>query len=394
MADNDREAQNKAAAARPASGKPAAAAPAAKPAAAKAPPVKSTPAADAPLLLVIDDDPDIRALLGQVLGRTYRVKQAGDAKAGLRIALATPHPDLILLDVGMPEVDGFEACRMLKDNPATAQIPVLFLSGHGELVDEMKGFAAGAVDYITKPIGPAILQARVRTHLALAHRQLELERLVRERTAQLESTRLQLIRRLSRAMEYHESPAVGNRVLRVARYCALIARAAGAKPQVVDLMLKAAPLYDIGKLAVPAAVLTKTGELSAEEWALMRSHPETGAAIIGTHEDPLLKLARVLALTHHERWDGSGYPAALKGEKIPWPGRVMAVADTFEAMTATQYRRPAIRLEHAVAYIEERAGKLFDPAVVAAFRKALPELKKVRQTYADKLGNLLDLDFT
>jgi putative two-component system response regulator len=361
-------------------------------------PAGATPAAAAATeparVLAIDDDADIRALISKVLGAHYRVKTAADGRAGLRAAMAAPAPDLILLDVSMPDTDGFEVCRMLKDNPATAQIPVLFLSGRAEMKDEMKGFAAGAVDYITKPIGPGVLQARVRTHLALAHRRHELERLVRERTAQLEHTRLQLIRRLSRAMEYHESPAVGNRVMRVAHYCALIARAAGARPEVVDLMLKAAPLYDVGKLAVPAAVLTRTGELDAEEWQLMRSHPEVGAAIIGMHDDPLLKLGRVLALTHHERWDGSGYPAGLKGEKIPWPGRVMAVADTFEAMTATQYRRPAIRLEHAASYIAERAGVLFDPAVVQALHKALPELRKVRQTYADRLGDLLDLDFT
>lgn len=357
-------------------------------------PQAAVPARHVPQVLAIDDDADIRALIATVLGKDYKVRTAADARAGLRAALADPHPDLILLDVSMPGTDGLEACRLLKENPVTARIPVLFLSGRAEMKDEMQGFDAGAVDYITKPISPAILKARVRTHVALASRRLELEQLVRERTAQLEATRLQIIRRLSRAMEYHESPAVGNRVLRVAHYCALIARAAGAKPQVVDLMMKAAPLYDIGKLAVPAAVLTKNAELSGEEWAVVRSHPETGAAIIGKHDDPLLKLARVMALTHHERWDGSGYPGRLKGEKIPWPGRVMAVADTFEAMTATQYHRPAIRVEHAAAYIVERAGKLFDPAVVDAFRKALPEMRKVRQAYADKLGNLLDLDFT
>jgi len=346
-----------------------------------------------PVVLAVDDDTDLLALMQKALGQDYDMVIASDAGTAIEKAFGEPRPDLILLDVEMPDISGFEVCRALKDEAITASVPVIFLTGKTEAQAQVEAFELGAVDYISKPINSAVLKARVRMHLALANRQAELERLVQERTAQLERTRSELIRRLGRAMELHESAAVGNRVMRLSNYAKLISQAAGAPPEAAEMMMKAAPLHDIGKLGVPAEILRKAGKLSAPDWERVKRHPQLGAEIIGEHDDPLLKLARQLALTHHEHWDGSGYPQGLKGDAIPWGGRVMAIVDTFEAMTTTQFHREAISVDDGALEIEVKAGKWFDPKLVEAFKRALPVMKKVRETYSDSLGDLINLDF-
>ena len=346
------------------------------------------------LILVVDDSEDMLALMQKALSTEYEVLTAADPGTAIEKAFGDPRPDLILLDVEMPEIDGFEVCRALKDEPATAGIPIIFLTGKTEAQAQVEGLELGAADFITKSGSNAgILRARVRMHLALSNQRAELERLVQERTVQLERTRAELIKRLARAMEFHESQAVGNRVMRLSHYAKLIAQAAGAKPEVAEMMLKAAPLHDIGKLAVPEEILRKKEKLSVPDWERVKRHPALGAEIIGEHDDPLLKLARQLALTHHEHWDGTGYPQGLRGEAIPWAGRVMAIVDTFEAMTSTQFHRDALPIERAAGEIERAAGTKFDPALVEAFKKALPVMQKVRETYADQLGDLINLDF-
>jgi len=346
-----------------------------------------------PVILAVDDATDLLALMAKALSADYQVVTAADAGSAIEKAFAEPRPDLILLDIEMPDVSGFEVCQALKAEPQTADIPVVFLTGKSEAQAQVEGFQLGAVDYITKPINSGVLKARVRLHLALANRRHELEHLVQERTAQLEKTRTDLIKRLSRAMEMHESAAVGNRVLRVGQYAKLLSQAAGAKPQVVEMMHIAAPLFDVGKLGVPAEILRKKEKLSAPDWERIKRHPALGAEIIGEHDDPLLKLARQIALTHHEMWDGSGYPQALKGEAIPWPGRVIAIVDAFESMTTTQFYREPKSVEDAAFEIEKNGNKRYDPKLVEAFKKALPVMKKVRETYSDALGDLINLDF-
>ena len=347
-----------------------------------------------PRILAIDDASDLLALMAKVLGADYDVDTAGDARTGIEKAFAEPQPDLILLDVEMPQVSGFEVCRALKGEAATASIPTIFLTGKTEAQAQVEAFDLGAVDYITKPINAKVLKARVRMHLALADRRYELERLVKERTEQLERTRTELIKRLGRAMQMHETAALGNRVLRLGHYAKLIAQAAGAKKEVAEMMLIAAPLHDIGKLGVPAEILRKRDKLSAPDWERMKRHPQIGAEIIGEHDDPLLKVARQIALTHHENWDGSGYPQGLKGEAIPWSGRVMAVVDSFESMTATQFYRDAKKPDDAAFEIEKSSGKRYDPRIVEAFKKALSVMTKVRETYSDSLGDMINLDFS
>jgi putative two-component system response regulator len=345
-----------------------------------------------PVILVADDSQDIRNLFGVMLKKDYDVKFAVNSDETLASADTDPLPDLILLDVDMPSINGFEVCTRLKSNPALADIPVIFITGRSNPRDQADGLRAGAVDYIVKPISPPITMLRVRTQLALVDQRRALEDQILARTEELHETRLQLIRRLARAMEYREG-GLTHRVMRVTHYVQLLAKALGLKDKVVEILSQAAPLYDIGKLAVPDYVLSKSDALNAAEWAEMRKHPETGASIIGEHKDPLLEQARIMALTHHERWDGTGYPKKLKGDVIPLAGRILAVADAFEAMTATQRYRSPIGTVEAAKIVLAESGKQFDPKVVAAFTKVVKNFEKVRAHFKDELEGIHDLDF-
>ena len=345
-----------------------------------------------PLILVADDSEDIRNLFGIMLKSKYDVRYAVNSDETLAGADTDPLPDLILLDVEMPELDGYEVCARLKANPALAHIPVIFVTARSDPKDQAKGLLAGAVDYITKPISAPITMLRVGTQLALVDQRRALEEQIQQRTEELYDTRLELIRRLARAMEFREG-GLTNRVLRVSGYVELLSQALGLKSRVVEILSQAAPLYDIGKMGVSEHILTKSDALNDKEWAEMRKHPEIGAGIIGEHKDPLLEQARVMSLTHHERWDGSGYPKKLQGSAIPVPGRIMALADAFEAMTSTQRHRSPISAMDAAKKIAAESGKQFDPSVVAAFMKVVKEFDELRARHKDELEGIHDLDF-
>ncbi|MEK6246499.1 MAG: HD domain-containing phosphohydrolase, partial [Pseudomonadota bacterium] len=280
----------------------------------------------------------------------------------------------------------------LKANPSLAHIPVIFVTTRSDPKDQAKGLLAGAVDYITKPISAPITMLRVRTQLALVDQRRALEDQIQQRTEELHDTRLELIRRLARAMEFREG-GLTNRVLRVGQYVELLSQALGLKSRVVEILSQAAPLYDIGKMGVSEHILKKSDALNEKEWEEMRKHPEIGAGIIGEHKDPLLEQARIMALSHHERWDGTGYPKKLQGNAIPVPGRIMAVADAFEAMTSTQRHRSPISAMDAAKKIAAESGKQFDPSVVAAFMNVVKEFDQVRTKYKDELEGIHDLDF-
>lgn len=343
-------------------------------------------------ILVVDDSPENITILSDVLSHDYRIRVATSGEKALKIVYSDEPPDLILLDIMMPGLSGLEICRRLKANPDRRRIPIIFVTAMSSTEDEQRGLELGAVDYITKPISPPIVKARVRTHLALYDQSRELERMVRQRTAELMTTRQQIIRRLGRAAEFKDNET-GNHVLRMSHYARLIAEAHGLGDEAASIIFNTAPMHDIGKIGIPDAILLKPGKLSTEEWKIMHQHPIMGAEIIGKHDNELLETARIIALSHHEKWDGSGYPRQLKGEEIPLEGRIVAIADVFDALVSVRPYKPAFALDDALRLMDEQTGKHFDPALMEAFRKTLPEILRIREIYADENGALTDLEF-
>ena len=340
-------------------------------------------------VLIADDVPENIEILAATLESDYQIKVATNGEKVLQIVYSDTPPDLILLDIMMPGLSGHEVCRRIKANPDRRKIPVIFVTTMCTVDDERLGLDIGAVDYITKPISPPIVQARVRTHLALYDQARELERMVHQRTSELLNSRQQIIRRLGRAAEFKDNET-GNHVIRMAHYSRLIAEAAGMGPAAQDILLQTAPMHDIGKIGIPDSILLKPGRLTPEEWEVMKQHPVMGADIVGQHDDDLLKTARTIALTHHEKWDGTGYPQGLKGDDIPLVGRIVAVADVFDALISLRPYKPAFPVEEAMGYMTQQAGRHFDPNLIPAFLKVLPEILKIRETYADELGAVTD----
>jgi putative two-component system response regulator len=335
-------------------------------------------------ILVVDDAPENIDVLSGILKERYKVKAATSGERALKIANASPPPDLVLLDIMMPEMDGYAVCQALQGNFRTRRIPVIFVTAMGEVEDERRGFDVGAVDYITKPVSAPIVEARVRTHLALYDQKRLLADLVEKRTEQLRDTRLQIIRTLGRAAEYKDEDT-GLHVVRMSNYANLIALAHGLPEDEAELLLNAAPMHDVGKIGIPDRILQKPGKLDDEEWVTMRRHCEIGAEIIGEHAAgvPLLEMAKLVAISHHEKWDGSGYPNGLAGEAIPLVGRIVAVADVFDALTSVRPYKQAWSVDEAVAMLRQAAGRHFDPAVVASFERVLPEILEVRRQFSD-----------
>lgn len=333
-------------------------------------------------LLVVDDTPENIDVLKGLLGSDYKIKAAINGEKALKIAASDQPPDLILLDIMMPGMDGYEVCRHLKAEPKTAPIPVIFLTAKAETADEEAGFLLGAVDYITKPISPPIVKARVATQLALFNQSRALEAKVQERTAMLEKTRLQVIQRLGRAAEFKDNET-GLHVIRMSHYSGLLAEAAGWAEAEVQLLLSAAPMHDIGKIGIPDAVLTKPAKLDDQEWETMRKHPSIGAEILGEEDSALMRLAHQVALTHHEKWDGSGYPTGISGENIPQAGRIVAIADVFDALTCVRPYKKAWTTEDAINLLQAEAGKHFDPQLVSLFVSILPQVESIRKQYAE-----------
>ncbi len=342
-------------------------------------------------ILVADDTPENIDLLSALLRQDYRVKVATSGEKALAIVNSTEPPDLILLDIMMPGMNGYDVCRRIKANPDRRGIPIIFVTAMTSIEDERLGLEVGAVDYITKPISPPIVSARVRTHLALYDQTRALEDRVRERTAELFASRQQIIRRLGRAAEFRDNET-GNHVIRMSYYARLIAQAIGLGPEATELLFNTASMHDIGKIGIPDAVLLKPGPLSKAEWAVMRQHPEIGAEIIGEHDDELLQTARTIALTHHERFDGSGYPRGLIGENIPLFGRIVAIADVFDALMTARPYKPAMPIDETLQVMGRNTGLHFDPALMEVLPSVLPDMLRINATYADTHGPMTDVD--
>jgi putative two-component system response regulator len=328
-------------------------------------------------ILIVDDHRSNIDILYEILHDEYEVSVAMNGESAIKFA-TEENPDLILLDIMMPDMDGYEVCRQIKSNLLTSKIPIIFITAMSEVEYEFKGFQLGAVDYITKPINPFLVKARVKTHLALYDQNRELELKVRFRTSELEETRLEIIRQLGRAAEFKDYNT-GMHVLRVSYCCKWIAYHAGLSEDFVTLIFQASPMHDVGKIGIPDQILKKPGSLTDEEWQIMKKHVEFGVDIAGSQESDLLKLAREIVLTHHERWDGSGYPEGLVAEQIPISGRIAAIADVFDALTDTRPYKKAWPIKDAVAFIKDSKGSLFDPSLVDAFEKALPDILQYYQ---------------
>ncbi|WP_114787059.1 response regulator [Vibrio tetraodonis] len=338
---------------------------------------------DKQIVLVVDDTPDNIDVMSGILRPDYKVKAALSGAKALKIAASTPKPEIILLDVMMPEMDGYEVCKRLKADSITADIPIIFVTAMNAEEDETYGLELGAVDYITKPVRPSIVKARIKTQLALYYQNRHLEKTVQERTESLISTQLEIIRRLGRAAEFKDNET-GLHVIRMSHYSRLMAESMDdVSEKWSNLVFNAAPMHDIGKIGIPDSILLKPGKLDDQEWQLMRKHPEFGAHIIGEHESELLIMAREIALAHHEKWDGSGYPYGLKGEDIPLSARIIAIADVFDALTTERPYKKAWSVKEAVALIDEESGKHFDPSLVAIFHEVMPEILDIKEQYAE-----------
>jgi putative two-component system response regulator len=298
-------------------------------------------------------------------------------------------PDLILLDINMPHLDGYQVMEQLKALHDPLLPPVVILTAQNGKDYLLRALAAGARDFITKPFDRNELLMRARNLLDahLAHRLIHdqkkvLEEMVQIRTEELRSTRLQVVQRLGMAAEYRDEET-GNHILRMSHISALLARSIGWSAADCELMLNASPMHDIGKIGIPDAILLKPGKFAPHEWEIMKTHAVIGGKLLGGDDSDLMRMAQEIALSHHEKWDGSGYPNGLAGETIPQSGRIAALADVFDALTSERPYKKAWSVEDAVNLIRENRGKQFDPALVDAFLQELPEIIEIRQRFTE-----------
>ncbi|MBF0126349.1 MAG: two-component system response regulator [Magnetococcales bacterium] len=349
-----------------------------------------------PMILVVDDTPDNLVLMSGLLKDAYKIKVANQGEKALKIARSDPAPDLILLDIMMPGLDGYEVCRRLKADGATREIPVIFLTARTEIEDEKRGLDLGAVDYITKPISPPIVLARVKTHLALKaaadflrDKNAFLEHEVRRRTWEVTAIQDVTILVMASLAETRDSDT-GNHIRRTQYYVkALAERLGGLEGATIDMLFKSAPLHDIGKVGIPDRILLKPGRFTAEEFEIMKTHTTLGRDAIAAAEERLgaqvafLSMAKEIACCHQEKWDGSGYPAGLSGEAIPISARLMAVADVYDALVSRRVYKEGMSHEQAVAIMIEGRGTHFDPHILDAFLAIQDQFLQIARNYAD-----------
>ncbi|ANQ85667.1 two-component system response regulator [Azoarcus olearius] len=367
-------------------------------------------------LLVVDDTPQNLAVLGEVLKSHYQVRAVNSGERALRAAHTEPRPDLILLDVMMPEMDGYEVLRHLREDPATRATPVIFITAMTGSDDEMRGLELGAVDYITKPFNPSIVLARVRTQLELKEArdrlarenewlEAEVHRRMRENLL-IQDLNVRALACLAEARDNE----TGNHIIRTQFYVKVLATRLLPNPRFtaalsggrLDITVKAAPLHDIGKVGIPDAILLKPGRLTPEEFEIMKTHPVIGAEAIeramdqalgGADRDAaslaggafaFLEIAREISLGHHEKWDGSGYPAGLAGDAIPVSARLMALADVFDALISRRVYKAPMSLDEATRIIVEGRGRHFDPEIVDAFLECKDQFAEIAARYVDE----------
>ena len=368
-----------------------------------------------PVILIVDDTKENLSVIGGLLEEAYRVRVANSGERALKVANGEPRPDLILLDVMMPGMDGYQTLEHLKRETATGNIPVIFVTAMDADEDEERGLQLGAVDYVTKPVRPAILLARVHAQLELkhardrlAHQNEYLEAEVARRMRENDLVKDVTMHALATLAEKRDNET-GNHLARTRAYIELLMEdlaghprfAAALTAQTRPLIAKAAPLHDIGKVGVPDAILLKPGKLTAEEFEIMKQHAAIGGQALdeaiervlahsavdaGQARDALgfLHVARAIAASHHEKWDGSGYPAGLAGEAIPVAARLMALADVFDALVCKRHYKEAFPLERTVEIIRDGRGRHFDPDITDAFLARVPDFAAIAERYRDQ----------
>jgi putative two-component system response regulator len=339
-------------------------------------------------ILIVDDEPVNVEVLEDIL-----------EAAGYGHVISTTDPfeavrlygersfDIVLLDLLMPGMDGFEVLEKFKATKYDPPVPVLVLTALRDRETRLKALRRGARDFITKPFDHQEVLARIHNLLEvrLAQKQLKshniiLDQKVRERTQEIHETRLEIIRRLGIAAEYRDNET-GLHIIRMSLYSQLLGKAAGMSDSEAEMLLQTSPMHDIGKIGIPDSILLKPGKLNREEWEIMQTHTTIGAKILADHPSELFQAARTIALTHHEKWNGMGYPYGISGEDIPFVGRIVAVADVFDALTSRRPYKEPWSVEKAVAQLEQDSGKHFDPKLVDSFNEVLPDILKIKDLY-------------
>jgi putative two-component system response regulator len=322
-------------------------------------------------ILIVDDEPNNLQLLRQILKEEFQLIFANGGKKAL-LAAEQHLPDLILLDIMMPDLDGYQVCERLKLSPLTKAIPVIFVTAMSDVEDEAKGFDVGGVDYIQKPVSAPIVLRRVKTHLSLV------------KINELEKVQKATVFMLGEAGHYNDNDT-GSHIWRMAAYSRALATAAGWPEIMAELMELAAPMHDTGKIGIPDEILKAPRKLTPEEWVIMRKHTQIGADILNKSDSKLINLASEIALSHHEKWDGSGYPNALAGEAIPESGRIVAIADVFDALTMKRPYKDAWPIDDVINEVIKSSGTDFDPRLVDIFIKILPQILEIKKAWDDKV---------
>jgi len=354
-------------------------------------------------ILVVDDTPENLTLMSALLKNLYKIKVANNGQRALQIAMSTTPPDLILLDIMMPDMDGYEVCRQLKDSPITKDIPVIFLTAKTEIADEEMGLQLGAVDYITKPISPPIVMARVKAHLQLKamsdflrDKNAFLEQEITKRSQELQAIQDVTIFAMASLAETRDTET-GNHIHRTQLYMKVLAEklqmhprfSASLTPSFIESIVKSAPLHDIGKVGIPDHILLKPGRLTPVEFEIMKTHTTIGRDAIENAERKLgisvefLHFSKEIAYSHQEKWDGSGYPEGLTKEEIPISARIMAIADVYDALTSRRVYKAAMSHEETVSLMLAGKGQHFDPDMIDAFLEVQYVFKEIADRYTD-----------
>ena len=322
----------------------------------------------AQIILIVDDEPGNLAIMSNILTDSYKLVFARNGSETLA-AIVKHRPAMVLLDIGLPDIDGYELCRKIKQIDETHAVQVIFVTGYTDIAHETAGFDAGGVDYIVKPVSPPVVRARVAAHLSLV------------RATALEQSYREAILMLGQAGHYNDTDT-GAHIWRMAAYARELAQGYGWDVERCALLELAAPMHDTGKLGVPQAILRKPGPLDDQEWEIMKTHPQIGYDILSKSAAPVFQLAAEVALRHHEKWDGSGYPDGLSGKDIPESARIVALADVFDALSMKRPYKDPWPIDRIMGHLEANAGTHFDPELVGVFSGILPELLDIQRKWA------------